>query len=521
VESKDSRRGDRAHARSGTLLLPAIAVLSALALPAREVAAHRVEVLGFGGYQFGGGLDTEVGRIDISNGGAGGLTVGIVVRLRRPRRGGPQPPGRRAELEPLTVAAPDSALFDLDVHYVQFGGTVQKDYGSVSPFFGMTIGVSIFDPEPAGYSAETRFAGTLSGGAKAYLTPRIGIRGQLRVSASLFSSGTDIFCSLPGACAIRITGNGLVQGDTSAGVFVMFCAGRAGREHIDRNTDASGRPVAREPLAHERPRRQQERGEHRMPSLPPIPLNLPDSPRRRSMPSPSGVTPPVHRPGRLWNRHRSDLRSRIRMLLRRKAPVPPPSAYDQARVILISHAHRDHLSPASISRFPASVTVLCSKESAAYLSGLDLRMEVMEPGEEYAFPGGTIIAVPAKHPGSRWSLDSEPDGRALGFVIRTPAVTLYYSGDSDYFSGFADIGRTYAPDLALININAHLHGENALRAIGDLGAPTVIPLHHGAYRNLSELRSPYWHDELARDLGPRFVRLAVGESFPLSRLAAP
>ncbi len=209
------------------------------------------------------------------------------------------------------------------------------------------------------------------------------------------------------------------------------------------------------------------------------------------------------------------------ILHRRMVAAPPPSAYDQAQVILISHAHSDHLSTETLGRFPESATVLCSEESAAYLTGLDAHVETMNPGDRYPFPGGRIVAVPASHPGGRWSLDAEPDGRALGFVIETPRVTLYYSGDSDYFAGFAAIGRLYAPDIALVNINAHLNDEDALRAIEALGAPLVIPTHHGAYFSVNELRTPYWHQELERVLGSRFMRVGVGESVPLSGSGAP
>jgi L-ascorbate metabolism protein UlaG (beta-lactamase superfamily) len=142
----------------------------------------------------------------------------------------------------------------------------------------------------------------------------------------------------------------------------------------------------------------------------------------------------------------------------------------------------------------------------------------MELGEEYAFAAGTIVAVPANHPGGRWSLDSEPDGRALGFIIRTPGVVIYYSGDSSYFDGFAKIGRDHAPDLALLNVNAHLHGDDALRAIEALGVSLVIPMHYGAYYSINELRSRRWHDELEAALGDRFVRIDIGDSFPLPRL---
>lgn len=219
MRSSKNRPGERERSRGGILVV--IAILFSLALPAPEARAHRTEVFAFGGYQFGGGLDTEAGRLDIKNAAAGGVTVGIKVRpdalveVFYSYQGAGLRLGDR-------FPAPDSTLFDLGVHYVQLGGTIQQDYGRLSPFFGMTLGLAVFDPKPAEYSAEVRFAGSLSGGVKAHLSSRIGVRGQVRVWASLFSTGSSIFCRLPGACAISVTGNALVQGETSAGLFVMF-----------------------------------------------------------------------------------------------------------------------------------------------------------------------------------------------------------------------------------------------------------------------------------------------------------
>ncbi len=212
--------GTPASRGSASLLRLALVIGVGLALPAPVASARRVEVLGLAGYQFGGGLDTKSGHLDLGNGAAGGLTASIQVR----------PDGfvevfythQGAGLELEQSQAPDSTLFDVGVHVVQVGGTIQRDYGRLSPFVGMTLGVAIFDPEPEAFSTETRFAGSLSGGTKVRLSPRVGLRGQFSLWAALFSSGSSIFCSLPGTCAISVSGDALVQGATSAGVFIVF-----------------------------------------------------------------------------------------------------------------------------------------------------------------------------------------------------------------------------------------------------------------------------------------------------------
>jgi L-ascorbate metabolism protein UlaG (beta-lactamase superfamily) len=144
----------------------------------------------------------------------------------------------------------------------------------------------------------------------------------------------------------------------------------------------------------------------------------------------------------------------------------------------------------------------------------------MELGDEYVYPHGRIVAVAADHPGGRFSLDSEPDGRALGFVIEMPWAVVYYSGDTDYFEGFAALGESFAPDLVLLNINAHLKPEDAIPAIEDLGSPLVVPMHYGAYNSINELRSARWHDELEEGIGPLLIRLPVGESVGLEGVRA-
>ena len=203
------------------------------------------------------------------------------------------------------------------------------------------------------------------------------------------------------------------------------------------------------------------------------------------------------------------------ILRHRLIPVPPPEAYDQTRVVLISHAHQDHLDPKALARFSPGTVILAPAPAAKYLSRRGIRAYVMAPGSEYRIPGGSIIAVTAFHPGGRNAIKARADGRALGYVIRTAKTTIYYSGDTKYFPGFATIGAKYRPDIALLNVNRHLHSSDALLAIKDLGAPVVIPSHYGAYSGQSARLATRWRRELVQALGATLVPLEVGESMPI------
>lgn len=204
----------------------------------------------------------------------------------------------------------------------------------------------------------------------------------------------------------------------------------------------------------------------------------------------------------------------------RKIPAPPPEAYDQTRLILISHAHQDHLQPGTLKRFGKDCVILCPAPSEEHVRGLGPQVRVMRPGDVYPFPGGSVVAVTADHPGERWSRKASTDGGALGYVIRTPSKTIYYSGDTEYFDGFRRVGAEFKPDLAILNVNAHLEPAEALRAEADLGYPRVIASHVGAYGSPRGKRAARYHDQFLGLVGALAVRLRVGESIALDSVEA-
>jgi len=210
-----------------------------------------------------------------------------------------------------------------------------------------------------------------------------------------------------------------------------------------------------------------------------------------------------------------------KMLWQRRRFIGSPSdeALHGVRVVLISHAHDDHLSPSSLRRMPKDATILCPDPAAEFLAGKGIAARVMKVGDEFRADSVRIIAVPAFHPGTRRGIHRAVDGRALGWVIVAPHATVFYSGDTDYSSTFTNVAERFAPDIAILNVNGHLKPPDAARAAHDTRTRVVIPTHWGAYTYLvvGGNRRPRGEDELVRLLDGRLHILNVGESLPLAR----
>jgi L-ascorbate metabolism protein UlaG (beta-lactamase superfamily) len=203
---------------------------------------------------------------------------------------------------------------------------------------------------------------------------------------------------------------------------------------------------------------------------------------------------------------------------RRIIGKPDAAACSNVKLILLSHAHTDHLNRESLALFPKDVKILCSAPCAKHLEGFDYR--VLKLWEEYRTDNVAITAVPSDHAGGRYSLDAESDGRAIGFVISTPAATIYYSGDTRYFDGFREIGKRFKPDIAILNVNTHLRAD-AIKVAEDIGARAVIPAHHAAFVSPTSKRNYTWQKQLKAAIGARYREIPLGESVSIKELLGP
>lgn len=119
-----------------------------------------------------------------------------------------------------------SVPFDLDVEYLQIGGTVSyQDAEHVIPYFGLTVGAARFSPDQAGLDDETKLAFSVGGGFKVPITDHIGVRFDARAFISLFDTDGNIFCvsdSGVGTCAIRTKSDTFLQYQAALGLIIGF-----------------------------------------------------------------------------------------------------------------------------------------------------------------------------------------------------------------------------------------------------------------------------------------------------------
>lgn len=167
-------------------------------------------------------------------------------------------------------------------------------------------------------------------------------------------------------------------------------------------------------------------------------------------------------------------------------------------VVLLTHAHMDHLDRRSLRRIvrqqrkrhghkpivvvPIGVADLVGDLGFDQVVTLDLWRSTQIASIE-------VTRTPARHWGARFFRDTE---RGFGgYVLQTGQHSLYHSGDTAYFSGFAEIGRRLAPQVALLPIGAyhpdsfrtvHTSPEDALQGFVDLDARWMIPMHYGTFR---------------------------------------
>ncbi len=211
-------------------------------------------------------------------------------------------------------------------------------------------------------------------------------------------------------------------------------------------------------------------------------------------------------------------------------PGLSPTDFDDVGLILISHRHADHLHVPTLKKLPRkTATIVVPTGAAAWVSSLGFaRVIELQPGADLELRGVQVIAFPTAH--------GDADlARGISYVVRPvpdtadPAPSLYLCGDSGYFSGFAEIGDRFAPDIALLPIggfypqsfrNRHMSPLDALYAFEDLRSRLLVPIHHGAFAlSYEKLGEPVrWLLELASQRGVReHVKvMAPGQSAPFN-----
>ena len=213
------------------------------------------------------------------------------------------------------------------------------------------------------------------------------------------------------------------------------------------------------------------------------------------------------------------LRARLWHLTRR---TPVPDVGGRVDVVLISHVHRDHLDPHSLSKLAGAPTIV-GPHGLRYLldSG---RVVELRQGETADVAGLRVLGTDARHPARRgWRSPWLP---SLGFVVEA-GVRIYFAGDTDIYPEMAGLAPL---DLALLPVwgwgpklgPGHMNPRTAAEALPLLRPKVAVPIHWGTYWPMGWggpglTQPPQDFARHARELAPEVdVRiLAPGETLEL------
>ena len=159
-------------------------------------------------------------------------------------------------------------------------------------------------------------------------------------------------------------------------------------------------------------------------------------------------------------------------------PADIEGAERVADLVLVSHEHGDHCSPADIEAISGPDTVvICNAGSAEQLPGA----RTMRPGESTTAAGIEIEAVRAYNL-NKFRAPGVPfhprEADMLGYVITIHGLRLYFAGDTDHIPEMADIDC----HVALLPVSGKyvMTDAEAADAARTIGPQVVVPMHFGS-----------------------------------------
>ena len=187
------------------------------------------------------------------------------------------------------------------------------------------------------------------------------------------------------------------------------------------------------------------------------------------------------------------LRPRILQVLRRVAPEASREQLTGIDLVLLSHAHHDHLDVGSLKMLDGMPEVALPAPARPVVETMGLPTRLMEVGDSFEVGDVVVEAVHAAHDGRRMPWHS--DATALGYIVRGPSGSIYFAGDTDVFDGMTDFSGL---DAAMLPVSGwgprlpagHMGPDEATEAIRLIHPRVAIPIHWGAYERMAMRADP-------------------------------
>jgi L-ascorbate metabolism protein UlaG (beta-lactamase superfamily) len=197
-------------------------------------------------------------------------------------------------------------------------------------------------------------------------------------------------------------------------------------------------------------------------------------------------------------------------------------------LVLLSHAHFDHLDLRTLQRFNASTKIVTAARTGDLLRRTRLRdITELSWGERKTILNSLgqkidVVAFPVKHWGARKQRD---DYRGYnGYLIERNNDRILFAGDTAFTASFRNLRKHSPIDLAIFSIGAynpwirsHCTPEQAIEMANDAGARFIMPVHHQTFRlSFEPLREPIERFKAALSKTPERIALReIGETFVL------
>lgn len=195
--------------------------------------------------------------------------------------------------------------------------------------------------------------------------------------------------------------------------------------------------------------------------------------------------------------------------LRLFSTVFNPFAISQLDAVLATHYHYDHIDinvvAAVLDNIAEPIPFIGPKyvvEQWVAWGVPENRCRAVRPGDVVEVKDVTIHVVesfdrtvlitdpPTREGQTPSDVVPDMDERSVNYVIETDAATIYHGADSHFSSQFAEHGKRFDIDIALlayaengIGIQDKMTSSDILRAAEALGTKVVIPMHWDAWTN--------------------------------------
>jgi len=200
----------------------------------------------------------------------------------------------------------------------------------------------------------------------------------------------------------------------------------------------------------------------------------------------------------------------------------------QIDLILLSHAHFDHLDLRTLRCFNEATRVITARATSDLLRRTRFReITELDWGESKILTTAAgnieVTAFQVEHWGARTQRDTHRGYN--GYLIERSGRRIIFAGDTALTENFARLRRHGAIDIAIMSIGAynpwiqsHCTPEQAVQMANAAAARFIVSVHHQTFRlSFEPFREPIERFEAALSETPERIALReIGQTFVLS-----